>query len=209
VGNEAATRDDDAERREARRDLLRVALGAAAAGATFAAPRVSGLSLAPDYAAAATCEQKSNNSAITGGNGIYCAANTNCGANDVTNGTNNYSCWGGDNGTCGCTSKNFTATSVTLGNLSPTTITMNAVAGGRSNTRGNCNNNGQGTLAVTLSGITGNRSCTVNMNSTPNQLVNTTAMTFNANGTQNRTDFRSGSNGTSAQTATLTLTCNC
>ncbi len=49
-----ATSTDEERTRLDRRTAMRVALGGAAAGATFMAPRIDGLSLAPDYAAAAT-----------------------------------------------------------------------------------------------------------------------------------------------------------
>lgn len=50
---EAAQLEDDRKRID-RRTAMRVALGGAAAGAAFMAPRIEGLSLAPDYASAAT-----------------------------------------------------------------------------------------------------------------------------------------------------------
>lgn len=49
-----ATSTDEERTRLDRRTAMRVALGGAAAGATFMAPRIDGLSVAPDYAAAAT-----------------------------------------------------------------------------------------------------------------------------------------------------------
>lgn len=49
-----ATSTDEERTRLDRRTAMRVALGGAAAGAAFTAPRIDGLSLAPDYASAAT-----------------------------------------------------------------------------------------------------------------------------------------------------------
>lgn len=77
----ASTEPVDSTRLD-RRKAMKAALGGAAAGATFVAPKVAGFSVAPDYAAAASC---------TGGNSTlthnsekpdYCAV---------------Y-CWGGKNG---------------------------------------------------------------------------------------------------------------
>lgn len=65
-----------------RRNAMKAALGGAAAGAVFVAPKVAGFSIAPDYAAAASCT--SANSALT-----YNSEKPNLCA---------VYCWGGKNG---------------------------------------------------------------------------------------------------------------
>lgn len=70
--------------RAVRRKLLKAAIGGAAAGAVFVAPRVESFSLAPDYAAASSCAggdgtdlvfNQTNCMVLT-----YCWGNTCCGA---------------------------------------------------------------------------------------------------------------------------------
>lgn len=97
-----------ADQRIDRRRAMQVALGAATAAAVWSAPRVEGFSLAPDYAAAASC---------TGGSGAQTTKNSNNCAAGTTE------CWG--NNCCG----NFAYGAVNI----PGGFTLNGVIGGNVN----------------------------------------------------------------------------
>lgn len=198
--------------RIARRAALRAALAGGAAGAAYVAPRIEGLSVVPEYASAATCLPGTTTRTRTGSGGIYCAAKINCDAahsnhsGTVTNTAANYSCWGSDGGHCDCNTVGLTVVNFTLGGNS---VTINSSLTGRSNTRGNCST-GYGYLSVNVAGLAGNRKCNVSISSSPNELSGSSVanVAFNADGNQtNRAE--SASNGTSAQTATITYSCTC
>ncbi len=75
-----------------RRGAMRAALGGAVAGAVFVAPRVAGFSVAPSYAAAASCTSGAGSPALNSAKPDLCAV----------------ICWGNKNGNagdpfgCGC-----------------------------------------------------------------------------------------------------------
>lgn len=73
-----------------RREAMRAALGGAVAGAVFVAPRVAGFTVAPNYAAAASCTSGNANLAFDSTKPTLCAV----------------ICWGNKNGNsafaCGC-----------------------------------------------------------------------------------------------------------
>ena len=103
--------DVDAKRLS-RRTAMKAALGGVVASGVFLAPRIEGLSIVPDYAAAASCTSGSSNTGALA-------------ANDCNNLIG--CCWGNEDNaaTCACGNKSY--------NLSASGITMTGNYGGGCN----------------------------------------------------------------------------
>lgn len=127
-----------------RRNAMKIALGGAAAATVWSAPRIEGLSLAPDYAAAASCNATSTGTQVTRDSincgtlgGTECFGNACCGnfgfGTNVSAGSKTFTLNGniggsvnGDNG----------LVSLTVGNIDPPFQRCNV------NVALNCNNDG-------------------------------------------------------------------
>lgn len=182
-----------------RRKAMKAALGGAAAGAVFVAPKVAGFSVAPDYAAAATCTTQSTSlGSEQSTNAIYCSC------------IYYFTCWGNDALSCNCNNVTKTASV----NVRGTTINADVVLKGSANSNtGNAGcHNFDSSSSVTLTGFDSNNvgSCTVNWNisGTSNNTAENGGVTFNANGNQTPW-IRHSSNNNDRRTVNLTLACNC
>ena len=181
-----------------RRKAMKAALGGAAAGAVFVAPKVAGFSIAPDYAAAASAA---------------------CGTNGTTNGGFSresvdpnlclVNCWGNKNGnwsaTCGglcgdgCCADHNTVTR--LPNATNGPFILNFTVGGRVGNSGRWNYN--------INGIDPPfQSCNVQVNANCN-FNGTANTTFNANGSRNENNATCNDAGNSNRTITVNMTCTC
>ena len=183
-----------------RREAMRVALAGAAAAAAFVAPRVEGFSLAPDYAAAATCSTQTATLTTVNSRNVYCVA---CPAD-------NYNCWGNDNGNCGCNTANVSGSVNAGGTVINASVTLRAGANSKTSCSGQvvcggrCIPKGNSTIAV--NGIlSGQHFCNVNWAITPDA---SGGAPFNNNGSGEYA-IRHSSNGTTNRSVTITLSCNC
>lgn len=111
-----------------RRTVMKAALGGAVAGAAFVAPRVVGFSVAPDYAAAASCTGNQTTE-VNRTSSVKCA---------------NIHAWGGFNsGSC------FSCNSTSFGPLSNTVLNFTLTVNGSGGAGGiYCGRNGDFNIAV-------------------------------------------------------------
>ena len=169
-----------------RRTAMKAAVGGAAAVAVWSAPRIEGLSIAPDIASAASC---------TGGTASYNKASNDCGYYGDTE------CWGGN---C-CNTVAYGP--VNVPNTGSPLIQLNGNIGGSVN-------DDNGFINMTLSNIDPPfRSCTINVSGNCNnggswRSRNGTSFTFNDNSTlQAQPDCQGG--GATDPNGNITLAINC
>ena len=153
-----------------RRRALQAALGGAAAGAAFVAPRIKGMSVVPDYAAAGTAACTTNSPKSVAINSSR--ANRDCCSQQLTQlgfaGTGaSVNCNG--NGNCGTPTINFGADtsgslSILKNNAGPATnIDLNYnVGGGIKEFITSFDNTSK--VGMAISGLSAGQSCTVNLN---------------------------------------------
>ena len=180
-----------------RRKAMKAAIGGAAAGAAFVAPRVSGFSVVPDYASAASCVGNQNTSVVH-------TSQEKCG---------NIYCWGNfDSGSFPCINCRCNG----FGPLNASASTFGMTINGNGGAGGvYCGRNG--TFSITVNGIDPPfQQCTVAINGNcPGSFGNFVGMNdYVLNGTATiNTGANIGCNGASAggnkPQATINLTCVC
>lgn len=187
---------------QTRRRLMQAALGGVAAGSTFLAPRISGFSVAPDYASAA--------SAACGNTG-----NTTSSMNYASVGMNGclINCWGNKNadntgsGGCYCVyspencCSDFTKT-LKIPNATNGPFVVDFNAGGRVVNSGRWNYNVNGIDPPF-------QSCNVQVASNCNGFTGGSNMTHNANGSASDNSATCPSAGNNNQTMVITFNCTC
>lgn len=177
-----------------RRAAMKAALGGAVAGAAFVAPRVAGFSVAPDYAAAASCIGDQNTS-VNRQSSDRCL---------------NVKCWGNFNsgGICAC---NCNA----IGPLSNSVANFNLTVNGSGGAGGvTCGKNG--TFNIAINGIDPPfQTCTVNVNGNcPGTFLTFNGagpLTYNSSSSQTVNSIGcNGGDGTGARpSVTINMTCVC
>lgn len=156
--------DQSTEGHVHRRAALKAALGGAAAGVAWSAPRIEGLSISPDYAQAASC---------VGANVIFTKnANDDC--------CGNQECWG--NGSCFACTGNGCGNAGYNFNVAPKPFVISG------NINGSCNGD-DGRINITVNGIDPPfQRCTVNVTGNCNDsgsFRTNGGSVFNNNGTVN------------------------
>ena len=182
----------------ARRSALKAALAGSGAAVVWAAPRLDGMSVVPDYASAATCSDQASNIAL---------ATRDCG------GALAGGCWGNRN-------NNWTGTNCDCGTLAYNSTLFSSITVSGNRTGGF--NDDDGILNIALNGITGNNfdECTVdvgvsgvNYSGIGNWSFSNSNHVFSGNGAVNNIEIDfDGSLGVyvnSVDALNLTVTCVC